>query len=68
MMEEFQCFPDTRTYNILISLYREKNDIDIAEYYYWKMKAENLVPDVVTCRTLLYGYLSGAWSLKRKPF
>jgi len=56
MMEEFQCFPDTRTYSILISLYRENNDIDIAEYYYWKMKAENLVPDVVTCRTLLYGY------------
>ena len=55
-MEEFQCFPDTRTYNILISLYRENNDIDIAEYYYWKMKAENLVPDVVSCHTLLYGY------------
>ncbi|CAN6313956.1 unnamed protein product [Urochloa humidicola] len=56
MMEEFQCFPDTRTYNILISLYRESNDIDVAEYYFWKMKAENLVPDVVSCRTLLYGY------------
>ncbi|RCV08815.1 hypothetical protein SETIT_1G357000v2 [Setaria italica] len=56
MMEEFQCFPDRRTYNILISLYRECNDIDVAEYYFWKMKAENLVPDVVSCRTLLYGY------------
>lgn len=56
MMEEFQCFPDTRTYNILIALYRESDDIDIAEYYYWKMKTENLVPDVVSCRTLLYGY------------
>jgi pentatricopeptide repeat protein len=56
MMEEFQCFPDTRTYNILIPLYRESNDMDSAEYYYWKMKAENLVPDAVSCRTLLYGY------------
>ncbi|TVU48297.1 hypothetical protein EJB05_07929 [Eragrostis curvula] len=56
MMEEYQCFPDTRTYNILISLYRENNDIDVAEYYFQKMKAENLVPDVVGCRTLLYGY------------
>ncbi|CAD6223201.1 unnamed protein product [Miscanthus lutarioriparius] len=56
MMEDFQCFPDTRTYNILISLYRESNDIDSAEYYYWKIKAENLVPDVVSCHTLLYGY------------
>ncbi|KAJ1298673.1 hypothetical protein BS78_01G471700 [Paspalum vaginatum] len=56
MMEGFQCFPDTRTYNILISLYRESNDIDVAEYYFWKMKAENLVPDVVSCRTLLYGF------------
>jgi pentatricopeptide repeat protein len=56
MMEEFQCFPDTRTYNILISLYRGNNDINAAEYYFWKMKAENIAPDVVSYRTLLYGY------------
>jgi pentatricopeptide repeat protein len=56
MMEEFQCFSDTRTYNILISLYRGNNDINAAEYYFWKMKAENIAPDVVSYRTLLYGY------------
>nr|XP_051189331.1 pentatricopeptide repeat-containing protein At3g23020 isoform X2 [Lolium perenne]XP_051189343.1 pentatricopeptide repeat-containing protein At3g23020 isoform X2 [Lolium perenne]XP_051189344.1 pentatricopeptide repeat-containing protein At3g23020 isoform X2 [Lolium perenne]XP_051189345.1 pentatricopeptide repeat-containing protein At3g23020 isoform X2 [Lolium perenne]XP_051189346.1 pentatricopeptide repeat-containing protein At3g23020 isoform X2 [Lolium perenne]XP_051189361.1 pentatricopepti len=56
MMEEFHCLPDTRTYNILIWLYRESNDIDAAEHYFCKMKAEKLVPDVVSCRTLLYGY------------
>ncbi|KAL5213122.1 hypothetical protein ABZP36_023969 [Zizania latifolia] len=32
------------------------DDIDVAAYYFRKMKTDNLLPDVVSCRTLLYGY------------
>ncbi|XP_050918699.1 pentatricopeptide repeat-containing protein At3g23020-like [Lathyrus oleraceus] len=55
-MEEVRCSPDTRTYNILISLHTKRNDIDMATKYFKRMKVAHLEPDLVSYRTLLYAY------------
>ncbi|XWS13755.1 hypothetical protein CRYUN_Cryun36dG0065500 [Craigia yunnanensis] len=55
-MEEVQCLPDTRTYNILISLHAKHDDIKMAAGYFAKMKEACLEPDLVSYRTLLYAY------------
>lgn len=54
MMEEARCPLDTRTYNILISLYAKCDDIVLATRYFEKMKDDGLAPDIVSYRTLLY--------------
>ncbi|KAI5391790.1 hypothetical protein KIW84_076553 [Lathyrus oleraceus] len=55
-MEEVRCSPNTRTYNILISLHTKHNDIDMVTKYFKRMKAAHLEPDLVSYRTLLYAY------------
>jgi pentatricopeptide repeat protein len=55
-MEELQCPPDTRTYNILISVCVKLNNINLAGKYLAKMKEAFLEPDLVSYRTLLYAY------------
>ncbi|KAJ8765439.1 hypothetical protein K2173_013197 [Erythroxylum novogranatense] len=47
-MEKLRCPPDTRTYNILISLHAKHNDIDMAEFYFKRMKEAQLEPDLVS--------------------
>ncbi|CAG7876609.1 hypothetical protein BRARA_E01962 [Brassica rapa] len=51
---KLQCLPDTRTYNILISLHTKNNDIERAGAYFKEMKHAGLKPDPVSYRTLLY--------------
>ena len=50
------CLPDTRTYNILISLYIKNNKVYLAAKHLARMKEAFLEPDVVSYRTLLYAY------------
>ncbi|KAL0285214.1 UNVERIFIED_CONTAM: Pentatricopeptide repeat-containing protein [Sesamum calycinum] len=51
-----KCSPDTRTYNILISVHAKHNDIDLAARYLTKMKEASLEPDAVSYVTLLYAF------------
>ncbi|EFH39266.1 pentatricopeptide repeat-containing protein [Arabidopsis lyrata subsp. lyrata] len=53
---KFHCAPDTRTYNILISLHTKNNDIERAGTYFKEMKGAGLKPDPVSYRTLLYAF------------
>lgn len=53
---KLQCLPDTRTYNILISLHTKNNDIVRAGAYFKEMKNAGLKPDPVSYRTLLYAF------------
>ncbi|CAA7012840.1 unnamed protein product [Microthlaspi erraticum] len=53
---KLRCLPDTRTYNILISLHTKSNDIEKAEAYFKEMKSSGLKPDPVSYRTLLYAF------------
>ncbi|KAK8984233.1 hypothetical protein V6N11_029550 [Hibiscus sabdariffa] len=55
-VEEVKCIPDTRTYNILISLHAKNDGIQMAAGYFAKMKEACLEPDPVSYRTLLYAY------------
>ncbi|KAL0393003.1 UNVERIFIED_CONTAM: Pentatricopeptide repeat-containing protein [Sesamum radiatum] len=55
-MEKDKCSPDTRTYNILISVHAKHNDIDLAARYLTKMKEASLEPDAVSYVTLLYAF------------
>ncbi|CAH8381502.1 unnamed protein product [Eruca vesicaria subsp. sativa] len=55
-MMKLQCVPDTRTYNILISLHTKGNDIERAGAYFKEMKNAGLKPDPVSYRTLLYAF------------
>ena len=48
-MEELHCLPDTRTYNTLIALHAQNDNIDKAFCYFTKMKEAGLVPDTVGC-------------------
>ncbi|XWS39247.1 hypothetical protein CRYUN_Cryun18bG0034400 [Craigia yunnanensis] len=56
-MEEGQCLPERRTYNILISLHAKHDDIKMETCYFAKMKVACLEPNLVSYRTLLYAYL-----------
>ncbi|EOA33002.1 hypothetical protein CARUB_v10016333mg [Capsella rubella] len=53
---KLHCAPDTRTYNILISLHTKNNDIERAGAYFKEMKDAGLKPDPVSYRTLLYAF------------
>ncbi|KAJ0462825.1 putative tetratricopeptide-like helical domain superfamily, pentacotripeptide-repeat region of PRORP [Helianthus annuus] len=55
-MEQFHCVPDTRTYNILISLHVKHDNIVAAKGYFKKIQEASLEPDSVTYRTLLYAF------------
>ncbi|KAE8731551.1 Acylaminoacyl-peptidase-related isoform 1 [Hibiscus syriacus] len=58
-MEELKCLPDTRTYNILISLHVKYDDIKMAADYFAKMKEARLESDPRN-----RGYGSGGFTLQ----
>ncbi|CAN1310104.1 Pentatricopeptide repeat-containing protein At3g23020 [Linum perenne] len=55
-MQEIRCPLDSRTYSILISLYAKHDDIDFAALYFRRMKEDQLEPNCVAYRTLLYAF------------
>ncbi|XP_077231190.1 pentatricopeptide repeat-containing protein At5g47360-like [Tasmannia lanceolata] len=55
-MGEFNCRPDTASYNVLIRLFAEKNDMGFAEGLMREMRMIGLYPDMITCVAMIKGF------------
>ncbi|XXG60294.1 hypothetical protein AAC387_Pa04g2237 [Persea americana] len=55
-MKEVGCCPNTSSYNIVIHLFGEKNEIDVAKCSMDEMVSIGLYLDMITCITMIKGF------------
>ncbi|KAL7167187.1 hypothetical protein ACSBR2_037792 [Camellia fascicularis] len=55
-MKEFNCRPDTTAYNVVIGLFCDKGDMDVAAELMSEMGLINLYPDMITYIAMIKGF------------